>query len=93
MTAKGFATLPVAIRAIQEVEAWWSEILGETQFAQLRRLLIRLDEGVRTRGGPRDPHPGEVLRPAVASAGRAWLQPTLTLTRSAAPAIRSPTRA
>ncbi len=42
----------VAIEAIREVEAWWTELLGERQFAQLRRLLIRLDEGVQTAEPP-----------------------------------------
>ena len=52
LTPKGFATLPIALAAIREVEAWWTGILGVRRFAQLRDLLLDLEDGMRAQGPP-----------------------------------------
>jgi DNA-binding MarR family transcriptional regulator len=44
VTGKGRATIPIARDAIGEIEARWSEALGERDMRRLRELLERLNE-------------------------------------------------
>jgi DNA-binding MarR family transcriptional regulator len=44
VTPKGRAAIPHARDAIAEVEARWSEALGERDMKRLRELLERLNE-------------------------------------------------
>jgi DNA-binding MarR family transcriptional regulator len=44
LTAKGRATLPVALAAIREVESEWEQTLGRRRMEQLRQGLVRLRE-------------------------------------------------
>ena len=44
LTARGRATLPVALAAIREVETEWEQTLGRRRMEQLRQGLVRLRE-------------------------------------------------
>ena len=43
LTARGAAAIGVIREAVAEVEASWADQLGEQDFAQLRRILLRLN--------------------------------------------------
>jgi DNA-binding MarR family transcriptional regulator len=44
LTARGTSIIPVIRAAVGEVEAAWAEQLGAKRFAQLRRLLVELND-------------------------------------------------
>jgi len=44
LTERGLATVPVIRSAVAEIEEEWSRLLGTTRFAQLRTLLVDLND-------------------------------------------------
>jgi DNA-binding MarR family transcriptional regulator len=44
LTERGLATVPVIRGAVAEIEEEWSRLLGATRFAQLRTLLVDLND-------------------------------------------------
>jgi DNA-binding MarR family transcriptional regulator len=44
LTERGYAVIPVIRRAVSEVESAWSRELGPERFAQLRNLLLELNQ-------------------------------------------------
>ena len=49
-TPKGRASAPIALDAIAEVEARWSELLGESKMRSLHRLLEELNASCELSG-------------------------------------------
>ena len=44
LTERGYATVPVIRQAVAEIETAWTERLGPERFAELRELLVALNE-------------------------------------------------
>jgi DNA-binding MarR family transcriptional regulator len=44
LTERGLSVIPVIREAVGEVEAAWSERLGEDRFAELRNILLELNQ-------------------------------------------------
>jgi DNA-binding MarR family transcriptional regulator len=44
VTERGLATVPVIRGAVAEIEEEWSRLLGAKRFAQLRALLVDLND-------------------------------------------------
>ena len=46
LTERGYAVIPVIRRAVAEVEEAWERELGAERFAQIRELLVELNERI-----------------------------------------------
>jgi DNA-binding MarR family transcriptional regulator len=46
LTERGYAVIPVIREAVGEVEAAWAHELGPDRFAQIRELLVELNERI-----------------------------------------------